>query len=85
MLNTRENVKDQVSKIIQKHIELNIDETNQQDGLDISAITSLKFIGIVVDLELEFDFVFEDEYLDNRMFNSFDSIVTYVYDRTNLA
>ncbi|GGH58005.1 hypothetical protein GCM10008014_30190 [Paenibacillus silvae] len=48
-----------------------------------SAITLLKFINIVVELEHKFDCEFEDEYLDNSKFTTIDNIVQFVVKGLN--
>jgi len=61
---------------------LNNSEVLPDTKLDDSNIDSIKFIEIVVALEIEFDFEFEDEMLLLSNFDTVSSMIEYVASKT---
>ena len=47
-------------------------------------ITSLNYIKILVDIENEFNFEFEDELLDYEYFKNYKSVMDYIENRVGL-
>ncbi len=55
-----------------------IDQIVLEDDLSSIGVNSITFIKIVVDLETEFDFEFDDEMLSYKSFPTINSLVEYV-------
>ena len=55
-----------------------IDPIVLEDDLSSIGVNSITFIKIVVDLETEFDFEFDDEMLSYKSFPTINSLVEYV-------
>jgi acyl carrier protein len=68
-----------VLTIIKESIENEIiDPIVLEDDLSSIGVNSITFIKIVVDLETEFDFEFDDEMLSYKSFPTINSLVEYV-------
>ena len=68
-----------VLTIIKESIENEIiDQIVLEDDLSSIGVNSITFIKIVVDLETEFDFEFDDEMLSYKSFPTINSLVEYV-------
>jgi acyl carrier protein len=55
-----------------------IDQIVLEDDLSSIGVNSITFIKIVVDLETEFDFEFDDEMLSYKSFPTTNSLVEYI-------
>lgn len=68
-----------VLTIIKESIENEIiDPIVLEDDLSSIGVNSITFIKIVVDLETEFDFEFDDEMLSYKSFPTTNSLVEYI-------
>ena len=68
-----------VLTIIKESIENEIiDQIVLEDDLSSIGVNFITFIKIVVDLETEFDFEFDDEMLSYKSFPTINSLVEYV-------
>ncbi len=68
-------VNNKVTNIINNYLDeaINIYDNFQEVGLN-----SISFIKIVVEIEKEFDIVFENEYLDMALFKDAETLIKYV-------
>lgn len=64
--------------ILKEISEDGIDEIKIDDDLKEKGINSLAFIQMLVSLEEQYDFVFEDEMLDQEKLSSLDAVADYV-------
>jgi len=81
-MDTREKIID----ILSSHS--NLDNVNQylcgNDDLSKLEMTSIKFIKMVVTMESEFGFEFEDEMLDHNLFTSLNTLCNYVEEQMKI-
>lgn len=80
-------IENKIIEIVVKYCELeNVAEILTQTGdLAELGINSISFIKIVVDLETEFDFEFEDEALDYSKFQKLDQLIDYIVEQVRLS
>lgn len=67
-----------IIEILKEICEDDIDEIQMKDELKEKGISSLVFIQMLVLLEEQYDFVFEDEMLDQEKLSSIDVITDYI-------
>lgn len=75
-------IRDKIIEIISFHSDMeNIHQyLNKNDDLTKLGMTSISFIKMVVDMEEEFGFEFEDEELDYSKFTSLNLLCSYMVD-----
>lgn len=54
-----------------------------ETGMESLAINSVKYVAVVVAIELEFDIEFDDDYLSVDAFNTVGDLVKYITDKCN--
>ncbi|MCI9142905.1 MAG: acyl carrier protein [Lachnospiraceae bacterium] len=79
-MRVEENVQAIIKKIIREKFLISID-IKDDDNLTEIGIDSMKVIKLVIDLEEQFGFEFEDEKLTYDTLHSINSIAAYVYER----
>ena len=79
------NITDRIRGLISQRIEtiVPIDEIADQDDLFKFGMDSISCIKLIVAIESEFGFVFDDEDLNMDNVKTISSIVGYIQDRTN--
>lgn len=57
------------------------DNTNLNEDIGID---SVDFIKLIVEIETEFDFIFDDEYMNYELLNSFGQLCVYVESKISI-
>lgn len=73
----------QLKEILKRELELTdqIDELQLGDSLNSIGLSSVSFIKLIVAIENQFDFEFEDEDLNYKVFQTLQDVVNYVEKR----
>ncbi|OPH56179.1 hypothetical protein BC351_28845 [Paenibacillus ferrarius] len=76
-------IADQLKEILKRELELGgqIDQLQLEDSLTSIGLSSVSFIKLIVAIENHFDFEFEDEDLNYKVFQKLQDIVNYVEKR----
>ena len=74
----KEKIYEEIVMILKEICEDGIDEIKMEDDLKEKGVSSLVFIQMLVSLEEQYDFVFDDEMLDQGKLSSIDAVVNYV-------
>lgn len=79
-------IRDKIIEIITLNSDMeNVNEyLHNNDDLFKLGMNSISFIKLVVNLESEFDFEFEDEALDYSRFNSLDLLCSYIEEQMRI-
>ena len=79
-------IREKIIEILSYHSEMDnvIQYLHENDDLTKLGMNSLSFIKMVVTLESEFSFEFEDEALDYNKFTSMDLLCNYVTNQMEL-
>lgn len=83
---TKEEIKLKLQDIIQKNTQIagvTLEEFDLEDAIASIGINSIGFVRIVVAIETEFDFEFDDDYLDPTRFQSINDIIEYIMVNVN--
>ncbi|MGX5556870.1 phosphopantetheine-binding protein [Bacillus cereus] len=69
-----------LKEILKRELELTdqIDQLQLKDSLNSIGLSSVSFIKLIVAIENQFDFEFEDEDLNYKVFQTLQDIVNYV-------
>lgn len=77
-------IQNEVLTILKNDIDLNLlDDITINSEIDCLGFTSISFIKIIVELEKNFNFEFDDEMLQYTKFNNIKSIIDYVEFKLN--
>lgn len=74
----KEKIYEEIIDILKEISEDGIDEIKIDEDLKEKGISSLMFIQMLVSLEEKYDFVFEDEMLDQEKLSNIDAVADYV-------
>jgi len=74
-LKLHKNIAQELCKICSK---INVDEVDYNKEFLEYGVSSIEFIQLLVNLENNYDFEFEDEYLDIGKMNSISAIASYI-------
>ena len=74
----KEKIYEEIIDILKEISEDGIDEIKIDEDLKEKGINSLVFIQMLVSLEEKYDFVFEDEMLDQEKLSNIDAVADYV-------
>jgi acyl carrier protein len=83
---TKEEIKLKLQDIIRKNMQIaesSLEEFDLEDQIAAIGINSIGFVRIVVAIETEFDFEFDDDYLDPTIFQSINDIIEYIMVNVN--
>ena len=75
---------EKVSNIIYDTLECGIDEKNRTNDLIKLGMTSLTFVRILVEIENEFNFEFDDDAFDLEKFVYIEDFVIYIENKINV-
>ncbi|WP_018753424.1 phosphopantetheine-binding protein [Paenibacillus sanguinis] len=80
-------IAEQIKEIMKCELELGeqIDELQIEDYLTSIGLNSVSFIKLVVAIENQFDFEFEDEDLNYEVFQTLQDIANYIEKRNKLS
>ncbi|MGX5556805.1 phosphopantetheine-binding protein [Bacillus cereus] len=72
-----------LKEILKRELELTdqIDQLQLKDSLASIGLSSVSFIKLVIAIETQFDFEFEDEDLNYKVFQTLQDVVNYVEKR----
>ncbi|UED72193.1 phosphopantetheine-binding protein [Brevibacillus sp. DP1.3A] len=73
----------QLKEILKRELELGeqVDQLQLKDSLTSIGLSSLSFIKLIVAIENQFNFEFEDEDLNYKVFQTLQDVVNYVEKR----
>lgn len=74
----KEKLYEEIIAILKDISENGIDEIKIDDDFKEKGVSSLMFIQMLVSLEERYDFVFEDEMLDQEKLSNIDAVADYV-------
>lgn len=74
----KEKLYEEIIAILKEISENGIDEIKIDDDFKEKGVSSLMFIQMLVSLEERYDFVFEDEMLDQEKLSNIDAVADYV-------
>ncbi|WP_223068388.1 phosphopantetheine-binding protein [Paenibacillus caui] len=76
-------IADQLKEILKRELELGeqTDQLQLEDSLTSIGLSSVSFIKLIVAIENQFDFEFEDEDLNYNVFQTLQDVVNYVEKR----
>jgi acyl carrier protein len=83
---TKEEIKLKLQDIIQKNMQIagvSLEDFDLEDAIAAIGINSIGFVRIVVAIETEFDFEFDDDYLDPTRLQSINDIIEYIMANVN--
>lgn len=76
----KEEVLNKIFEIFKKQIpDEKTEKINNPEDVDLTIINSVEFVKFIVQIEMEYNFEFSDEYLRMEHFSSFSEIVEYVF------
>lgn len=79
------NTEKKVREILKENIKTSVsfDEIGTEHSLSEIGVNSIDFIKVIVAIETEFDFEFNDEDLDFSMYDNIQKIVSYIENKLN--
>lgn len=82
-----ENIRLKLNEMLKETSELKdvVDEIDDENDLASIGINSIGFVKLIVKIEGEFGFQFDDEYLDYTKFKTVNDLVLYVLEKNNVS